>query len=55
MNIAERLAQNGDKLKAIQDKLQQLEQTKQELLQELLRLDGESRVLLELQKEVKPE
>lgn len=55
MDIKNRLAQNEQKFKAIQDKLQQLEATKQDLLQELLRLDGENRVLLELQKEVKPE
>lgn len=40
MDIKERIAQNEDKLKAIQQRLQQLEVNKQELFQELLRLDG---------------
>jgi len=50
-----RLAQNNQKLQEIQSKLQQLEQTKQELLQELLRLDGENRLLLELDDETQIE
>ena len=51
MDIKERLTQNKQKLQEIQSKLQQLEQTRQELLQELLRLDGETRLLQELEKE----
>ncbi len=51
MDIKERLDENEQKIKAIQTQLQQLQQTQQELLQELLRLDGEHRLLLELQKE----
>jgi len=51
MDIKERLVQNRQKLQEVQVKLQQLEQTKQELLQELLRLDGENRLLLEMEKE----
>ncbi len=48
INIKKYLAQSESKLQETQVKLQQLEQTKQELLQELLRLDGECRVLKEL-------
>lgn len=51
MNIKERLAQSEFKLQETQVKLQELEQTKQELLQELLRLDGECRVLKEMEAE----
>lgn len=51
MNITERLTQNEQKLQKTQTELQQLEQAKQDLLQELLRLDGEHRLLLELQSE----
>ena len=53
MDIKERLVQNRQKLREVQSKLQQLEQSKQELLQELLRLDGENRLLLEMEKEPK--
>ena len=48
MNIEERLKQTDQKLQDIQLQLQQLEQTKQELLQEFLRLDGEHRLLQKL-------
>ena len=51
MDIKNRLVANNQKLRDIQSKLQQLEQQKQELLQELLRLDGETRLLQELEKE----
>lgn len=51
MNISERLKENEQKVKTITAQIQQLQQTQQELLQELLRLDGESRLLLELEKE----
>ena len=51
IDLQERLTQNEQKLQETQVKLQQLEQDKQELLQELLRLDGEHRLLVELQKE----
>lgn len=51
MDIKERQTQNEQKLQSVQTKLQRLEQEKQQLLQELLRLDGERRLLVELQKE----
>ncbi|MCJ7829370.1 MAG: hypothetical protein MUP81_06490 [Dehalococcoidia bacterium] len=47
MNIEERLELNKQKLNGIQARLSQLEQEKQELLQEALRLDGELRILNE--------
>ncbi len=50
MNIAERIEKNEVATKQIQASLQQLQQDSQNLLQELLRLDGEHRLLLELQK-----
>ena len=53
MEIKARLESNEQKTKVIQAQLQQLQQTNQELLQELLRLDGEHRLLLELSKEEK--
>ena len=53
MDIAERLNQNEKQAKQLQASLQQLEQDKQNLLMELLRLDGEHRLLLELAGEVK--
>lgn len=53
MDIRERLVENRKRLQGIQSQLQTLEQKKQELLQELLRLDGEGRLLDELQKEIK--
>jgi len=48
MDTKERLTENNQKFQDIQSKLQQLEQARQELLQELLRLDGENRLLREL-------
>lgn len=51
LDLTERLAQNENKLKALQGRLQQLEQEKQLLLQELLRMDGEHRLLTELQRD----
>jgi len=55
MDIKERLTQNTQKLQAVQAKLQQLEKDKQDGLQELLRLDGEHRLLLQLVDEIKKE
>ncbi len=51
IDFQERLAENEGKLKVIQSRLQQLEQNKQEALCELLRLDGEHRLLLQLEQE----
>ncbi len=51
MDIKERLESNKKRLQDIQSQIQQLDQRKQELLQELLRLDGALRLLLELTKE----
>ena len=51
MNIQERLVENEKKVKQITDSVQQLQQDNQNLLTELLRLDGEHRLLLELSKE----
>lgn len=51
MDIKQRLTENEDKLKAVQAQLQQLQETNQQLLQELLRLDGQHILLLELSKE----
>lgn len=51
MNIEERIELNIQKLNGIQSRINQLEQEKQELLQEALRLDGEIRVLKEQNKE----
>ncbi len=53
MGIKERLTENEQKTKKIEASLQQLQETNQQLLQELLRLDGEHRVLVELVSEVK--
>jgi hypothetical protein len=50
-----RLATNRQKMNEIQTQTQQLEQSRQDLLQELLRLDGENRLLMELQQEPKKE
>ena len=52
MDISERLAQTEQTMKEIGNKLQELDQNKQLLMQELLRQDGEHRLLLKLQKEV---
>ena len=51
MNIKERLNQNEAATKAIQAQLQQLQQTNQELLQALIRADGQHILLLEMQAE----
>jgi hypothetical protein len=53
MDIAVRLTLNEQKIQTTTARLQQMEQEKQNLLQELLRLDGEHRLLMELQNEVK--
>jgi hypothetical protein len=55
MNIEERIALNKQKLTGIQQKVNQLEIEKGELVQEALRLDGELRVLQEQEKEFKGE
>ena len=52
MDIKARLSQTEQTIKGIGEKLQELDQNKQLLMQELLRQDGEHRLLLELQKEV---
>ncbi len=52
MDLKERLEKNEAAAKQIQVSLQQLQQDSQNLLQELLRLDGEHRLLVDLQKEV---
>jgi predicted nuclease with TOPRIM domain len=46
----ERLAQNQQKMKGLQQRLQLLESEKQEILQEVLRLDGENRLLKDMEK-----
>jgi uncharacterized protein YbcI len=51
MTLQERLVQTETKIQQTQEGLQQLEQIKQNMLQELLRLDGERRLILELQKD----
>jgi hypothetical protein len=51
MDIKERLAQTEVKMHDVETTLQYLEQNKQNLLQELLRLDGEKRLLMEMQKD----
>ncbi len=51
MNISERLTNNEGKVRDIQIQIQQLQNRTQELLQELLRLDGEHRLLIDLEKE----
>ncbi len=51
MNIKERLLDNEQRNKQIQASLQKLQQDNQNLLQELLRLDGEHRLLVELVKD----
>ena len=51
MDIKERLLENEQKIKQITASVQQLQQDSQNLLQELLRLDGEHRLLLDLQTE----
>ncbi|MCJ7828150.1 MAG: hypothetical protein MUP81_00220 [Dehalococcoidia bacterium] len=47
MNIEDRITLNKQKLNGIQARLGQIEQEKQELLQEALRTDGELRILNE--------
>jgi len=51
MTIEERLTKNEEQQKANLEKLQRMEQEKQELLQEMLRLDGEHRLLREMKAE----
>jgi len=49
MDISERIVINTQKMTGIQKQLEQLESHKQELLQEILRLDGECRLLKEME------
>ena len=51
MDIQSRISENEQKTKVIQTQLQQIQQTNQELLAELLKLAGEARLLLLLEKE----
>lgn len=51
MDVKERQSLNKAKLEGIAQRIQSLEQEKYELLQEALRLDGENRVLSEMEKE----
>jgi len=51
MNIEQRLKETRTRLQGTAERLNKLEQEKQSLLQEMLRLDGEVRVLVELLKE----
>ena len=49
MNIPERIKQAEDKVKEMSTKFNSLEQEKQDILKEALRLEGELRILKELQ------
>ena len=49
MDIKDRIKSNQQKITGIQQRLNQVETEKQELLQEALRLDGELRLLKELE------
>jgi len=51
MDISERLKDNEAKTKDISGQIQRLDQDRQTLLQELLRLDGEHRLLVSLSTE----
>ena len=51
MDIKDRLDKNKLQIQEVQAKLKQLERSQQQLLQELLRLDGEYRLLMELGRE----
>lgn len=51
MDIKEKLKENEQKVKQIQASLQQLQQTNQDLLQALIRLDGQHILLIEMQAE----
>lgn len=51
MDTKERLSQNQQKMKGLQQRLQVLEAEKQEILQAILRTDGAIQVLQELVKE----
>lgn len=53
MNIKERLSRNEEQGKALIAKAQELDRQKQVILQEVLRFEGEHRLLLDLQKEEK--
>ncbi len=54
MDIKERLAQNDQKAKGLAARLAAIEQEKQALLQELFKLEGECRVLQEMEQGEKP-
>ena len=49
MDIKERLEQNMVAIQQMQTDLAKLEQSKQEILQEMLRLDGENRLLRDME------
>jgi len=51
MILKDELATNESKIKECQSRLQQYQRDTQTLIQELLRLDGEQRLLLKLIKE----
>ncbi len=51
MNTKERLAQSEVKMKELSNRYNQLESEKQELVKEFLRLEGEIRILKELEAE----
>jgi hypothetical protein len=49
MNIKERIELNAHKLAGVVQRINDMDKEKQELLQEALRLDGENRVLKEME------
>ena len=51
MTLENHLNESQTKLQEVADKLNQLDQERQQLLQELLRLDGEVKILMKLIKE----
>lgn len=51
MDIKQRLADNEHKLEVMGTRLQQMEQDKQQMFQEILQTQGENRVLQEMLKE----
>ncbi len=53
MELKERLAETEKKIKQLAEVIQRLDQDRQNVLQELLRLEGEKRLLLELAEELK--
>jgi len=51
VTLENHLNESQTKLQEVADKLNQLDQERQQLLQELLRLDGEVKILMKLIKE----